>query len=69
VECDEHLGSHQRLESGPRYLSVEKIFSVKVLLFCLFFVVLFWFWMVFWALLAFGLWCGSAWFVVRFDVG
>jgi len=46
----------------------KNFFSVKVLLFGLCFDCCFGFWVVFLGLFGFGLWCASAWFVVRFNM-
>jgi len=49
-------------------MGAEKFLGVKVLLFWLRLRGCFGFWLVFLALFTFGLWCGSAWFVVRFNI-
>jgi len=49
-------------------MSLENFFVAKAMLFCLCLEGCFCFCMVFLALLAGVLWCGSAWFVVRFNV-
>jgi len=49
-------------------MSVENFFALKALPFCLCFTFCSWFCMLFQALFERVLWCGSAWFVVRFGV-
>jgi len=49
-------------------LRAEKIFAVEAVLFRLCSERCSWFCMMFLALFTFTLWCGSAWFVVRFNI-
>jgi len=46
----------------------KNFFAVKVEFFCLWLGFCFCFCMVFLGLFSFALWCGSAWFVVRFNM-